>query len=173
MQMPFPAIHFCWKLLLVAAFVLFGLAAPASAQTSKPSISVRANRDSIGMNGSVQVQVEIKNARPRNFQFPELQGLSVHAGPNVASQTSVYNGQMTSSTTYTYLLKPLEIGSYEIPAMTIQTDRGELVSAPVPIAVVPDELVPFEPKRPAPQRRGWPFYNEPPRKKYEGRSHRL
>jgi hypothetical protein len=142
-------------------------------QSSKPSFRVQVNRDSIGLEGSVRVQFEIQNARPRDFRLPELLGLAVQAGPSVAAQTTVVNGRVQSSTTYTYLLKPTELGTHRIPPVVVQTDQGELISEPVTVAVVPAELVPFEPKRPAPQRRGWPFYNEPPRKKYEGRSHRL
>ena len=142
-------------------------------QSAKPAFRVQASRDSIGLDGSLRVQFEILNARPRDFRLPELLGLSIQAGPSVASQTTVVNGRMSSSTTYTYLMKPTELGTHRIPPIVVQTDQGELVSEPVLVAVVPDELVPFEPKRPAPQRRGWPFYNKPPRKRYEGRSHRL
>ena len=156
--------------------VLLGIAPslqPLWGQSAKPSVRVQVSRDSIGLDGTVRMQVEVLNARPRDFQLPELPGLSVQAGPNVAAQTTIVNGRTSSSTSYTYLLKPTELGTHRIPPLVVRTDQGELVSEPLEVAVVPDELVPFEPKRPAPQRRGWPFYNEPPKKKYGGRSHRL
>jgi len=71
--------------------------------------------------------------------FPEFQDFDVIGAPSSSYQTSIINGDMTSSQSYTFYLNPLREGLLIIEPMTITDDEGNMLDAePLYIQVLPN-----------------------------------
>jgi hypothetical protein len=73
---------------------------------------------------------------------------------------SIINGDMTQSMSYTYILQPTSLGIYNIPATSIETETGLLLSDDLAIVIV-QEIE--HPKKKDPFNSGFqdPFQNNP------------
>jgi hypothetical protein len=84
------------------------------------------------------------------FEAPNLSAFNVIGGPNTASSFSMVNGTVTSSSSYSYYLKPSDIGVYTIPPAFLITSTDTLATMPIDIIVVanPEGII-QEPNRPS------------------------
>ena len=123
------------KLFAVLAFALF--AAVSFAQTS---IRVEThNVVAADEQFNVTFVIEGEN-NPSGFQWTPGEDFTLLWGPQQGRSTSiqVINGKTTKSvqTTYTYVLKPLKVGKFTLPAATAKVKNNEITSNPVTIEVV-------------------------------------
>ncbi len=109
---------------------------PLFAQSEKFTVSV--STDSILMDNYFEVSFKLENAQGSDFQAPKFEEFDVLSGPNMSSAFSMMNGTTTQSMTYTYLLRPRDIGNYFIQPATVKIGEKFLETPPVEILVVPN-----------------------------------
>jgi uncharacterized protein (DUF58 family) len=103
-----------------------------------PVFSVEVSNDSILMGNMVKVAFTLENAQGDNFQAPYFKEFDVVSGPNVSTSFSMINGQTSQTITYTYYLRPREIGNYFIEPASISTEEAVLETQPLEVIVVPN-----------------------------------
>jgi len=119
-------------LLLLCFISLFGI----QAQDAKFSASV--STDSILMDNQFQVSFTLENEQGTEFEAPKFTDFDVLSGPNMSSSFSMMNGAVTQTMTYTYILRPKDIGNYFIEPASIKTGEKYLETVPVEVMVVPN-----------------------------------
>lgn len=110
------------------------------AQTS--SFSASLEPDTVLWGNLVKVSFTIKNGEAQNFQAPSFVGFDLAAGPNTSSSFRIINGSTSREITYSYYLKPRDIGivfidpAYvEIDGVLMETPALEVVIEPNPDGV--------------------------------------
>ena len=105
--------------------------------------SVKVSTDSVLFGNYFQVQFILENASGSEFTPPAFDEFEVMNGPNMSSSFSMNNGKITQSVTYTYYLKPKEVGNYSIQPASIkagyrilETDTKEVLVVPNPDGVI-------------------------------------
>lgn len=83
------------------------------------------------------------NAETKDLRIPEITDFEVLMGPTTAfsTQTSIVNGQRTSLVeySYTYILMPVKVGTFTIPAATATIKKEKRKSNPLTITVLPQD----------------------------------
>ncbi|MFV0398371.1 MAG: BatD family protein [Bacteroidales bacterium] len=94
------------------------------------------------MNQQVRVSYTI-TGDAKEFRAPEFKGFEVLMGPSrsTSSSTSIVNGKVNSeySITFTYILRPLEVGTFTISEATALVDGGRYTSNPLTIKVIKED----------------------------------
>ncbi len=91
------------------------------------------------------------------FTAPELESFQIVGGPNVQSSIQIINGDMNQEKSYTYYLKPLDIGELTIEPAQLVTDEG-IISTPEIQIIVNGDSSKLEKKS---KRKGSDSYNNP------------
>jgi hypothetical protein len=95
--------------------------------------------DSILMDNVVKLSFVLENAEGSEFDFPELNGnFDIISGPNTMSSMSMINGKVSQSVTYTFYLKPREVGQYVIPAASVKVKGKVMETSPLEVKVHPN-----------------------------------
>jgi len=103
-----------------------------------PVFKVEVSTDSILMDNYFEVKFTLENADSRQFTPPSFEDFQVLSGPNTSSSMSIVNGDMTQSISYTYYLKPKDIGNYYIAPASIEADGQTIESEPVEVMIHPN-----------------------------------
>jgi hypothetical protein len=82
------------------------------------------------------VRYKLANAEGRQFQAPEFTPFTIVGGPNKSVQTTIINGAMTSSVSYSYSLLANKVGTFEIPPASMIVQGRTLKSNSLRISVV-------------------------------------
>lgn len=117
-------------------FVAF-FAVHLSAQ-SEVTFSVAVSTDSVLMDNYFEITFTLQNEAAEDFTPPSFENFEVLSGPNVSSRTSIINGNKTQSASYSYYLKPLEIGSYFVDPAHIQLKNIAISSSPIEVTIYPN-----------------------------------
>lgn len=118
--------------------LLFLLNTLVAAAQKDANFTVTVSTDSILMDNYLEVTFKLENASAQAFTPPSFEGFQVLSGPNTASSMSIVNGTMTQSISYSYYLKPNDIGNYYIPPASIEADGNVLETAPLEVGVFPN-----------------------------------
>jgi len=131
-------------LILIGLFSAFLLTAQ-----NNPVFKVEISTDSVLMDNYFEVKFILENADSRQFTPPSFEGFQVLAGPNTSSSMSLVNGDMSQSISYSYYLKPKDIGNYYIPPASIEIDGQVLESEPIEVTIHPnpDGIIQTPPRR--------------------------
>ena len=118
------------------SFILFLFCSPIiQAQTLK----VAADKNPAIVGEQILVQYSI-DTKAENFKSPNFNGLQVLSGPNPSTQSSYtfVNGksQSSNSTTYSFYLKAIKEGTYNITPATITVNGKAIISNALAINVV-------------------------------------
>ena len=108
----------------------------------EPSFRIEVSRDSILLGKYFEVKFILENESGSRFEPPSFDGFTVVGGPNQATSFSIINGKTSQSMSYSYYLKPLDIGNYYIDPASINVGDKILETLPQEILVVvnPDEI---------------------------------
>lgn len=114
--------------------------------------SVEVSTDSVLFGNYFQVQFTLENAQGTDFQAPDFTEFDIINGPNMSSSMSIMNGKVSQSVSYTYYLKPREIGNYYIHPASIKVGDKvlETNAKEVLVASNPDGII-QNPKNSQPQ----------------------
>ena len=121
------------KKILLILFLLYS--AIINAQTLK----VSADKNPAIVGEQILLQYSI-NQKAKNFKSPNFNGLQILSGPNPSTQSSYtfVNGKSESniSTTYSFYLKAIKEGTYNITPATITANKQTIKSEPFTLKVV-------------------------------------
>lgn len=94
------------------------------------------NKNPVGLEESFVLTFTV-NASGRNFRPPRLSDhFRVYSGPNQSSQMSYVNGQMTASLSYSYILVPINVGTFIIEPASIEINGKNYSTSPIELKVV-------------------------------------
>jgi hypothetical protein len=116
------------------AAILF-LAASAVMSLHAASVTTQISADEVPVGSIVQLQVRVEGTT--NVTLPQDLGVDglESALTGRGTQISVINGRMTASGTYSYTIRPLREGTFEIPAIEITVDGRKEKTAPQKLVV--------------------------------------
>jgi hypothetical protein len=110
-----------------------------------PAITVEVSGDTIGLNGTLEVQFTIENAKVNKWTPPAFEGFEVQ-GPSTSSMMSMVNGDVSQKMIYTYFLTPRKTGRFTIGKASVNTERGELLTGEKDIVVLKEYVGRTKPK---------------------------
>ena len=105
--------------------------------------------DSVLLGNFIEVTFTAKNIPNAKIEPPAFEGFDLVSGPNYSSYTQIINGQTTQTLSYSYILKPKDIGQYFIAPAYTQKGEETFSTAPIEINVYPnpDNIVQKPPKK--------------------------
>ena len=115
--------------------VLLFMVSNAFLYSANEKFTTSVNRNTIGVGEQLQLTYSIENAQGSGFKAPTFKGFSVLAGPSSSNYTQIINGKVTSSMSYTYILRPENEGTYTIAGAEITVNGSKLKSNSVNITV--------------------------------------
>ncbi len=118
---------------IITIFILF-LLLPVYVSAQKFYTTL--NRSQVSQGQTFQVTFTLENAQGKGFKAPGFKGFTVLTGPSTSHSTQIINGNMSSSVSYTYLLKADKIGQFTIGAASINVDGKQLRTDPIQLQVV-------------------------------------
>ena len=103
-------------------------------------ITFSANAPEVVVSGDqFRLSFTINSQKVRDFRAPSIKGFEVLMGPSRSTQYQNYNGVVTNSITFTYILMAEKEGTYTIPGATIVADGNNYTSNSVEIKVLPPD----------------------------------
>ncbi len=103
-------------------------------------ITFTANAPEVVVSGDqFRLSFTVNSQKVRDFRAPSIQGFEVLMGPSRSTQYQNYNGVVTNSITFTYILMAEKEGTYNIPGATIVADGNNYTSNSVEIKVLPPD----------------------------------
>ena len=103
-------------------------------------ITFTANAPEVVVSGDqFRLSFTVNSQKVRDFRAPSIQGFEVLMGPSRSTQYQNYNGVVTNSITFTYILMADKEGTYKIPGATIVADGNNYTSNSVEIKVLPPD----------------------------------
>lgn len=126
---------------MLAMLVMVGVSVHAADEVtftaSAPQTVVKGDR--------FRISYKVTTRNVKDFRAPEMNGISVLAGPSqsVSQSTQIINGKSTSevSVTYTYTVVCEEEGEFSIPGATISADGKSMTSNSLKIKVLPQDKI--------------------------------
>ncbi len=101
-------------------------------------LEAKVSMDSILLGNYFEATFTLENISNPDFRAPEFEGFEIVAGPSQSSSFSSINGKVSQSLSYTYHLKPKDIGNYFIDPAAVEYDGNFLETEPIEIIVVPN-----------------------------------
>ena len=106
------ALHHVFSVLLLALL-------PNMAAAQPESFTLSVNKNPVVVGDNFQVQMVLENLRG-SINPPDFSAFQVLMGPSTSRNFQIINGQQSSKTTLSYVLRALEPGKYEIgPAVAV------------------------------------------------------
>lgn len=112
------------------------LPATLMAGAVKLNASVSRNTLSVDDNFTFTVEVKGSSASLPDVDFPDLTDFYILSGPNQSTSIQFINGAMSSSKSFSYILKPRKTGSFTIGKASVKVDGKNIFSKPITIKVV-------------------------------------
>lgn len=101
------------------------------------SFEAQVNTDSLLQGNYLDVTFTITNLDGK-FEAPSFDDMTIISGPNSSSSIQIINGSKSSTTSYSYLLKPEELGQYYIKPAYLVCEDQTLETLPIKINVHPN-----------------------------------
>ena len=117
--------------------LIFFLLFMSNISAQDKSFTISTNFDTIYLGNYLEVKFTATNVDGK-FSEPSFPGLNVIAGPNTFKSTSIMNGEKHSSSSYSYFIKPEEIGVYIIDVAKLETEDKILKTKEKKIVVLPN-----------------------------------
>jgi hypothetical protein len=107
---------------------------PGAALSQDISVQVTVNRNSVPLDGTVQLTVTIFNTQIDRLELPPLDGFQVRY-LHPSTSFSWVNGRTSQSQAHTYALYPQKTGTFEIPSMNLELKGKTYTTQPITINV--------------------------------------
>ncbi len=115
--------------------VCFFSVAQLSAQDATITASV--SKNTIGLSERFKFTITITNgSNAKDLRPPSLSDFQILGGPNQSAITQTYNGAVTQSISYSYVLQPKRIGKFTIGAAYVKVNGKTLTSQSINVEVV-------------------------------------
>ncbi len=110
------------------------------------------SKNKLGANQRLRIQFSVNKQGADNFKPPNFKNFRVIAGPSqsISQSMSWINGskEVIFNKSFTYILKPLKKGEYNIPSASIEYQGKTIKSEPVKVIVLDPVDVPKDPNDP-------------------------
>lgn len=116
-------------------FILFLLSFPSICFCQE--LLTQVSNDSILIGNTIEIKYKIDNATGE-FKAPYFENLTIVGGPNVSSSMQIINGQSNATKSWSYYVKPTELGEIVIPPAYIINDDQSIESLPIYLNVYPN-----------------------------------
>ncbi len=110
----------------------------ASITLMAQSFEIEVSSDSVLVGNYIIVSVTANNLEGRQFEAPDFDGMQVINGPNISNSIQIINGEKSSKATYTYHVKPPDVGLYTISPAYMISSEGTVETLPQEINVYPN-----------------------------------
>jgi hypothetical protein len=90
----------------------------------------------VAENQNFTLSFTVANGTGKNLQLPSLNDFNVLGGPNTSTSMQIINGSVSQSSTYSYVLRPKQQGTYKIGKATVEVNGTTLESTELTIQVV-------------------------------------
>jgi len=100
--------------------------------------SVEVSNDTLLVGNYFELKYTIENGSTNGFEPPKLNIHDIVGGPNTSTSMSIINGEMSQSASYTYYIKPEDIGAYTVPPAYYEEGENILESPPIEVIVLPN-----------------------------------
>jgi len=109
------------------------------------SLTASVSSDKIGLNDQFQLSftfegTDINNVR--NFTPPSFDKFFILSGPNQSTSVQIINGAVSGSLSFSYYLRPKELGKFTIDAASVNYQGKEIKSSPINIEIVKGSIQP-------------------------------
>ncbi|MDX1545221.1 MAG: BatD family protein, partial [Christiangramia sp.] len=115
---------------LILSFLLFA----GGLMQAQVRFEAKVSREKLGINERLRVDFEM-NEDGDNFKPPAFEGFTVVGGPNQKISTSILNGKMEYSKTYSFYLQPKSRGKLTIGQAEIIIDDKTYKTSPVTVEI--------------------------------------
>ncbi len=129
----------------IAILITF-LTSSLLAQEAKLTATVSKNK--LGLNQRLRVEFAINKQGGDNFRPPNFKNFKIIGGPSQSVSQAWIGGKTSFTQSYTYIIKPLRKGEFNLPSASIEIDSKTLQSDPVKIIVTNAVKVPKNPNDP-------------------------
>ncbi len=132
------------------AGILLSLVAAARLFAQDGSFEAQVDKNPVSLGDQFELSFTLQSTAAgggSNFKLPDLANFRVISGPNQSTSMQFINGSVSSSTTYSYVLQPKEIGQFKIGSATIESSGQVHKTDPITIEVVKG-VAPAQQKRP-------------------------
>ncbi len=126
--------------------LLFFISTFISAQDFEFKANVSKNK--LGVNQRLKIEFSMNKNGADNFKAPNFQNFKVIAGPSSSVSQSWVNGKTSYSQTYTFIIEPKAVGTFTIPAATIEYDGKTVTTNTVSVRVTKKVDIPKNPNDP-------------------------
>jgi len=123
--------------LLLSQFAIAQLEFTATTSNSK-----------IGLNQRLRIEFTVDKQGADNFKLPDMSDFRIVAGPSQSVNQSWVNGKASFSQTYIYIIQPAKIGTFTIPAATVEYEGKIYKTNTLKITVTENVEVPKDPNDP-------------------------
>lgn len=114
-----------------------GLVFACGARVGAATLSAALDRDTIYEGETAEVAVTVSNARSEGTPVPpEVENLTFQLTPTYESRQSFFNGVLTSSRVYRFVVQPAGTGEYDIPSFSLEVDGVTLRTRPMRLRVL-------------------------------------
>jgi hypothetical protein len=113
-------------------------------QAQDLSLKASTNMTTVGVSGNFTYELEISGP-VKSLPEPDLPNFSdfeILSGPNVSTSFQIVNFDMSASKTYSFILSPLKIGEFVIPAATVESNGKKYQSNSIKITVTQNSQSP-------------------------------
>ncbi|MGH1338495.1 MAG: BatD family protein [Aureispira sp.] len=152
--------HLCLSLLCF----LSGWSSLSAQPSEEAFFELNLSYDTIGLEESLTLNYILHNTQAMGqFTPPNFTNGQLVTGPMVSQSMSSINGHVTRRCTYTYVLKPEQLGILLLPATAIETEAGWLELSEQTVVVVAETPArPFQEQQPMVQRSPFdhPFFQQ-------------
>lgn len=128
------------SLLLMGCLFLF-----LNSISAQNQFEIKISRDTVLLGNTCTVRFIATNLEGE-FEGPDMTGIDVFSGPNISSSFQSINGETNSTTTYSYIIKPSQTGTFWIPPSfyivdekTFETEPYEIICLPNPQGIIQED----------------------------------
>ncbi len=111
-------------------------------QEEEASFELELSTDSLLLGNYFEIRFTAENINGK-MELPDFKGFEILSGPNQNSSMNIVNGVSSRTMSYSFLLRPIEIGSTAIPPAFIiegdktwQTNPVDITAHPNPTGIV-------------------------------------
>lgn len=114
------------------------LAAGQLSAQAEPRLTVSLSANTVLLGHYFVATFTLENVDTDQFSAPDFTDFDLVAGPHYSSSIQVVNGRMTQQVSYSYYLRPRNLGRYFLGPAGVPSDAGYLETAPQEILVEPN-----------------------------------
>jgi len=118
-------------------FIIACFFSVAQLSAQDATISASVSKNTIGLAERFKFTITIANGNnAKDLRAPSLTDFQVLGGPNQSTNIQTFNGAVTQSISYSYVLQPKRVGKFSIGAAYIKVNGKTLGSQPINVEVV-------------------------------------